>query len=67
MSPVDVLDTALLRLQAKMRAIAWNSRANQAHHLEQMAHIRGEDGRAHATWKEICEMRLRHWTMEAAP
>lgn len=61
MNPVDAMDKAMARLHAKMRAISWSSRANQAHHLEQMALLRNEDGRAHATWKDICQMRLAHW------
>lgn len=55
------MDAALVRLQARMRALAWNSRAAQAHHLEQMAQLRNEDGRAHAAWREICETRRKHW------
>lgn len=62
MSPaVDATDRTLVRLGARMRALAWNSRVSHAHHMERMAELRGEDGRAHAAWKEICEMMLRHW------
>lgn len=60
-SPVDIVDAALARLGARMRVLAWSSRASHAHHMKEMAVVRGEDEKAYAAWQAICDARRSYW------
>lgn len=61
MTTVDMMDKAMVRLHARMKALMWGGRENSAAHLFEMARIRDCDGSAHAAWAELCSMRRRYW------
>jgi hypothetical protein len=65
MTSMDMMDASLRRLGARMRALAWSSRASHTEHLIAMAEMRGEATDANRAWLDICLAQHAYWRVVA--